>query len=590
MPRLSNTTGSGREGTKHESPTDRRYAMTSSTAPTPSAEVPQRESIKETLESLVVALILAFVFRAFIVEAFVIPTGSMAPTLYGAHGTLLCEDCGVEFAYGVRDLAEARRTREISRQSRAICPNCNHVNTNLPVSDDQMNPERGDRILVLKWPFDIGGASLGPSRWDVVVFKDPSDGTTNFIKRLVGLPNEVLMIADGDVYTVPLDQLSEEAVATLDTIRHEKYERREGIRRGGQLTPVPQNVLDELDEKMRIARKTATAQQPLWFTVYDNDYPPSKPDPRQPQWQASAGEASGWDTSLRRLTFTDAGTPNDAIELTGKNIETVCAYNIPAGRPEPVSDMRIRFVLTPESEDGTILVRLSKDRRQFWATVAFEGQVSLAESQEPPTETTPIMASTKLPPFVPGKSVEISFQNLDYRLALSIGEEEVLTSSDDPQSPAYYAPDLHSLRRMRPGYAPPPQIQGRGGSFELAHLAIQRDEYYYYDVAFRALSLPWAPRSGWASQESPLLLRGHEYFMLGDNTAASKDSRLWDEGAPHLRARGDAFQLGTVPQDQLIGKAFFVYWPAGHRIGWLPKIGTWNWPIIPDVGRMRWIR
>src|SRR5882762_4594404 len=54
-------------------------------------------SVKETLESILVAFILAFIFRAFVVEAFVIPTGSMAPTLLGAHMRFRCEDCGYQF-------------------------------------------------------------------------------------------------------------------------------------------------------------------------------------------------------------------------------------------------------------------------------------------------------------------------------------------------------------------------------------------------------------------------------------------------------------------------------------------------------------
>ncbi len=78
--------------------------------------------------------------------------------------------------------------------------------------------------------------------------------------------------------------------------------------------------------------------------------------------------------------------------------------------------------------------------------------------------------------------------------------------------------------------------------------------------------------------------------MLGDNTSASKDSRLWDQVGPHLADRGEAFQLGTVPKDQLIGKAFFVYWPSGHRLKWLPIPVLNRFGIIPDVGRMRWIR
>ena len=175
-----------------------------------------------------IALILAFVFRAFVVEAFVIPTGSMAPTLYGAHGTIICEDCGVEFGYGLRDLAEKRKVVPVRATARAICPNCNHQNTGLKANDDSRNAEKGDRILVLKWPFDIGGRWFDPARWDVTVFKDPANGTTNFIKRLVGLPNEVLMIVDGDVYAAGTEELSAETVTTLDEIRREKY----GLRTG----------------------------------------------------------------------------------------------------------------------------------------------------------------------------------------------------------------------------------------------------------------------------------------------------------------------------------------------------------------------
>ena len=180
--------------------------------------MPEQEGFRETFESIVVALILAFVFRAFIVEAFVIPTGSMAPTLYGAHGMIICEDCGVEFAYGVKDLADTRKSFPILASSKVDCPNCHHRITNLKVNDERRNAEKGDRILVFKWPFTLGGALLGPDRWDVVVFKDPADGTTNFIKRLVGLPNEVLRIVDGDVYTVPTDKLSAPTLSELNRL------------------------------------------------------------------------------------------------------------------------------------------------------------------------------------------------------------------------------------------------------------------------------------------------------------------------------------------------------------------------------------
>jgi len=547
------------------------------------------DGIKDTFESIIVALILAFVFRAFIVEAFVIPTGSMAPTLYGAHGTILCQDCGTEFAYGLRDLDDPRQIQVVRSTARAICPNCNHPNSDLRVSDDQMNPERGDRILVLKWPLDIGGPLFRPARWDVTVFKDPSDGLTNFIKRLVGLPGEVLMIVQGDVYTVPTADLSTEARETLDRLRHEKYELRTH-QRTGRLSSVPTEVLSELDEKLRVARKTPAAQSSLWFDVYNHDHPPRRWDANQPYWHSPVGAKSGWDASMRRLRFTDRAVDDDYVELVNGNFDAISAYNIFDRSAPPVSDHRVSFVLVPESSTGAVGIRLSKYGRHLVASVRMDGAVSIVETPEPGRVVPPVRMSAQVPPFSPGKGVEIAFENVDYRLGLHVDGCEVLASSPQPGSSSYYGPNVRALRAMQLEYPPSaPRITGEGGQFELLHVLVQRDVHYFSDSRFNSWAgLPWAPREGWGSPASPILLRDGEYFMLGDNTAASKDSRLWDQIGPHLVSRGEAVQLGTVPQDQLIGKAFFVYWPSGHRIDWLPLFSRFG--LIPDVGRMRWIR
>src|SRR3984885_11111668 len=63
----------------------------------PEQKAPPESNVKETVESILVAFILAFIFRSFVVEAFVIPTGSMAPTLLGAHMHFRCPDCGYEW-------------------------------------------------------------------------------------------------------------------------------------------------------------------------------------------------------------------------------------------------------------------------------------------------------------------------------------------------------------------------------------------------------------------------------------------------------------------------------------------------------------
>src|SRR5947199_5594948 len=60
-------------------------------------------TIRETVESVVIAFILAFMFRTFEAEAFVIPTGSMANTLKGRHKDLECKECGYRYQVSASD-------------------------------------------------------------------------------------------------------------------------------------------------------------------------------------------------------------------------------------------------------------------------------------------------------------------------------------------------------------------------------------------------------------------------------------------------------------------------------------------------------
>ena len=64
------------------------------------SETPSNDTdVPETLQSLLVAFTLALAFRGFVVEGFVIPTGSMAPTLMGQHVRFKTPDTGYEYAF-----------------------------------------------------------------------------------------------------------------------------------------------------------------------------------------------------------------------------------------------------------------------------------------------------------------------------------------------------------------------------------------------------------------------------------------------------------------------------------------------------------
>ncbi|MGB7344880.1 MAG: signal peptidase I [Pirellulaceae bacterium] len=171
------------------------------------AEAIRTEGMRETVEALVVAFILALLFRAFIAEAFVIPTGSMAPTLMGAHKDLFCDRCNQNFPVG----ASWERSGGMMQKAvvGGVCPNCRHVNALDLANNGDHQTFNGDRILVSKFAYTLAD----PERFDVIVFKFPGNPKQNYIKRLVGLPEETLTVRHGDIYTRPND-----AAASADMI------------------------------------------------------------------------------------------------------------------------------------------------------------------------------------------------------------------------------------------------------------------------------------------------------------------------------------------------------------------------------------
>ena len=178
--------------------------------------------IANTFEWLITAFMLAFVFRAFVMEAFRIPTGSMANTLKGAHFHLGCPQCGFQYSYNFGS-EQVPNYDVFLENGSPRCPSCGYF---LPTGT-KMLASNGDRILVLKCIYQF----FEPKRWDVVVFKNPGEPGQNFIKRLIARPEETVEIIDGDIY--------------ID----------------GQ-----------------IARKPPKIQQELWMPVYDNNYQPVRPE------------------------------------------------------------------------------------------------------------------------------------------------------------------------------------------------------------------------------------------------------------------------------------------------------------------------
>ena len=107
------------------------------------------------------------------------------------------------------------------------------------------------------------------------------------------------------------------------------------------------------------------------------------------------------------------------------------------------------------------------------------------------------------------------------------------------------------------------------GRLSLSHLALFRDIHY--------LSMGYRGHRG-----KPVTLEDDEFFVLGDNSPNSQDSRWWaTDGIGNAQ---ETYRTGVVPRDYLVGKAVFVYWPSGFTI--LDQLPIF---VAPDFGRLRLI-
>jgi signal peptidase I len=154
------------------------------------------------LQDVLIGLVLFLIVRHFVAELFVIPTGSMAPTLKGEHFRVDCDRCGHSFPVG---RARSDFSHGPLARFQARCPLC----------AENMDRERGrellrggDMILVDKLAYRLGE----PRRWDLAVFRYPPQPWVYYVKRLVGLPGEVLEVREGDLFADDVLQRKPDAV------------------------------------------------------------------------------------------------------------------------------------------------------------------------------------------------------------------------------------------------------------------------------------------------------------------------------------------------------------------------------------------
>jgi len=79
------------------------------------------DSTREIIETIVFVVVLVLLLKTFLAEAFVIPTGSMAPTLLGYHKNVKCEKCGYTILVNASSEVEERPRNLVVEWQCPIC-------------------------------------------------------------------------------------------------------------------------------------------------------------------------------------------------------------------------------------------------------------------------------------------------------------------------------------------------------------------------------------------------------------------------------------------------------------------------------------
>lgn len=533
-------------------------------------------SIKETLTSVMIAFIMAFVFRGFVIEGFLIPTGSMAPTLLGKHMRFRGPDTGYDFAVGPWDYADRAGQYPLSVQGPDATKDIRPVDpmTHGDWSETRVPLRAGDRVFVLKYLPVL----FEPSRWDVTVFKNP--GTQeNYIKRLVGLPGEQLALVAGDVFTRPVEPARENA----------------GVEAWGA-------------DDWSIQRKPERVQRAMFQLLFDSVYtPPSAGVTYRSPWR---GEGD-WDGIDDSIAYRKEGDGPAALAWRDgvRAVTDWSPYNV-NGRlrieiPEfPTPDVAMRFGIEPDpggapitiaavlnatgfefraeydAGAGTVTMRMrpqDDDGADAWRTVVDRASVPALEANGAATTVEFWHADQALYFFIDGRLVAGGREAGAYELTPA-ERMRAATGVELGELLRRY-PGLNNSILGEPSTYRPTTLRWEfdGGPFTLHRVALERDIYYQHNKSQKTRG---------AHPMLPVVLSDTQYFMCGDNSASSLDSRLWSADRPGGGAPDPWIAdqvdptIGVVHADLLIGKAWVVYFPAPLRETRVP---------IPDVGRMRWI-
>jgi signal peptidase I len=476
----------------------------------------QKGFFRENIESILIAVALAFVLRIFVVEAFKIPTGSMAPTLLGVHKDVKCPNCNWKF----------KSNHSINYVK---CSNCLYK---IRISDN--GKRGGSRILVNKFSYDFGK----PRRWDVAVFKYPFGDVTcmscgfssnqsmmcekcanspkkenfikskvnGFFKRSFGI-NQYHKVVCKSCNTVGAI-ICEQCGSTNVHVVRKNYIKR--------LIGLPEEKLQVVNGDIyiddKIARKPEKVQNSLWVPVFDSNY--SAKQEIVENWEMND---KYWEISKEQLHLRIPDGIKQKSYITFKrNFTDNSVYN--SEITDTVSaDVMLAFNVIASGENGGISILLEENEKTYEVFISFRG-----EKKESYVKIAGSIVASNADAFIESEKVcRVEFSNADNEIILKLNNSVVFSHT--------YDTDLSLLD----GYTKSSKLKFGGINTDaiFKNILISRDIYY-------------SETGEWGTY-NPVEIGEKQYFFLGDNSRNSNDSRYWK----------------FVPESNMVGRAFMVFWP-----------------------------
>ena len=556
---------------------------------------------RSMLELVISFVITVSVLRGFFLEGYLVSTGSMAPILLGFHKRIECPSCQHSFPCGVRfdESVDSSAAADItnSEEAYASCPNCGQINIDIsPVPRNH-----GDQLLVHKNVFDF----RRPRRWEPVVFFNPDSADEAFVKRVVGLPGEHLLIMDGDVYVD--GQIARKSLTTQRNMRILVSD----------LSCLPDDPNWELPWQLQgdwtirdgalhcVSAEKQTRINVLSFghwRWFGGDHTVETPLSKQdayPDWTDFLQRFDGIPVSwASRLDFDEeaqvlrcqgvmpeemqrdlmASATNEVFRRAIYRLAALShlspvtdryGYNsVVESAENDVADLMMHTTISIEKRPVEIRVSIPVEAEVYHIRLDMNsGEVNLHAdgSLKDPLRTGVVDLASSL--------LEIEASNFDKRVMVTFNGKVPFAPLDLPKPPTIPSLESPKVIQVPPGRVAAERTAEQvlqhqrfrlsitGGQARVADLRMYRDVYY-------------TPGRRKHAVDTACKIAADSYFVQGDNSPVSYDSRSW----------ANPF----VPHHLLVGKPFVVHLPS--RPGRL-RLGNREISIrIPDFSRIRYIQ